>query len=479
MTDSQTPLVVDLDGTLIKTDLLLETATQFAVRHPLRLLPLLARPPRSRSLLKARLADACTVDAASLPYNERLVAWLREERLRGRHLVLATASHRSLAEAVQGHLGLFDEVLATEGDVNLKSHRKRDLLVGRFGEGGFDYVGNHASDLPVWRSAGRAYVVGASPRLVARARSQGGTVDALESGRRSWARSLFVALRPHQWVKNLLVLLPLFAAHTYGDLASAVHAIVAMVVFCLLASGVYVLNDLTDLGDDRYHPLKRQRPFARGDLSLWQGWLAWPALFIAAWVIAALYLPRLFMVVLGTYFVLTLAYSFRLKQLVVVDVLTLAGLYTLRVLAGAAAIAVEPSFWLLAFSVFFFLSLAFIKRYSELRAAPNSGGDQIRGRGYVRGDLEMVSVLGVAAGYISVLILALYVNDGLTSRFYRSPRLIWLACPLLLFWISRAWVVAHRGDMHGDPIVFALKDRASWVVGACLVALFALATAIG
>ncbi len=479
MTDFSAPLVVDLDGTLIKTDLLLETANQLAARHPLRVFRLLARSSGSRSALKACLAEECVIDPASLPYNEHLVAWLREEKQQGRRLVLATASHRLLADAVQRHLGLFDEVLATEGDINLKSERKRDLLVSRYGERGFDYVGNHAADLPVWRGARQAYVVGGSPRLVARARAQGAVTHVIEDHRRSRLGSLARALRPHQWVKNLLLLVPLFAAHDYRNLASLGHALLGLVVFCLLASSVYVLNDLADVADDRHHPLKRKRPFASGDLGLVDGWMAWPALLIAACVLAGFFMPPFFLGCLATYLVLTLAYSFRLKRLAVLDVLTLAALYTLRVAAGAAAISVQPSFWLLAFSMFFFLSLAFIKRYCELKIATNGDGERIRGRGYVRGDLEVVSTMGVAAGYIAILVLALYVNDSPTTQLYRSPRLIWLACPVLLFWISRAWLIAHRGDMHDDPIVFALKDPVSWAAGGCFVGLFVLATLIG
>ncbi len=479
VTDPCTPLVVDLDGTLIKTDLLLETANQVISRHPLRVLRVLAGSLGSRSALKARLAQECTVDATGLPYDEDLVHWLRSEKERGRRLVLATASHRLLAEAVQQHLGLFDEVLATEGDVNLKAERKRALLVDLYGEGGFDYVGNHAADLPVWSSSARAYVTGGSSRLAAQARAQGSDVSRIGGDRRSKLLAFARALRPYQWVKNLLVLLPLFAAHAYGDPASAGKAVLGLVVFCLLASTVYVLNDLADVVDDRHHPYKRRRPFAGGDLSLLTGWIIWPLLLAAACLLAGFLLPPLFLGAVATYLVLTLAYSLRLKRLAVLDALTLAALYTLRVAAGAAAISVEPSFWLLAFSVFFFLSLAFVKRYSELRVAPVEDGGRIRGRGYLRADLEIVSTLGVAAGYIAVLVLALYVNDSPTTQLYRSPRLIWLACPVLLFWISRAWLIAHRGDMNEDPVVFALKDPVSWAVGACFVGLFVLATLIG
>jgi len=470
------PLVVDLDGTLLKTDLLFETANQFVTQHPFRSYRLLGWLISGKTTLKARLAEQTQIDPACLPYNEPLVAWLRRQKEDGRHLVLATASHRSVAQLVADNLGIFDEVLATEGDTNLKSWRKRDELVNRYGDRGFDYVGNDAADLPVWGAAERAYLVGSSPRLISRARSICGDVHAVESERRSFSRILLATLRPHQWVKNLLVFVPLFTAHQYGDWASVKNALLAFVAFGLAASSAYLLNDLVDLTHDRHHGRKRRRPFAAGDLGLVWGWLLWPLLAIAAFAITGFMLSPQTLGALGGYFVLTLAYSFWLKQHALVDVLILAGLYTLRIVAGALAIDVPVSFWLLAFSSFLFLSLAMVKRYGELQAAPGAEGqERVRGRGYLPGDLEVVRSLGTGSGCIAVLVLALYIDDSHTAELYRSPRFIWLACPLLLYWISRAWFIAHRRAMQDDPIVFALRDRVSWVVGACFVALFALA----
>jgi 4-hydroxybenzoate polyprenyltransferase len=470
------PLVVDLDGTLLRTDLLIETASQFMIRHPLRAYQLGTWWMGGRCALKARLAENCEIDAAGLPYRETVVRWLRDQTQIGRRLVLATASHRLLADAVQSHLGLFDEVLATDGDVNLKSQRKRDMLVARYGERGFDYLGNAAADLPIWQVARRAYVVNASTVVERKARSFGNLGEVIEGRSSSVLAPLFRAMRPHQWIKNLLVLVPLLFAHRYADLSSVVHAVLALVVFCLLASSAYVLNDLVDVAHDRRDPKKKDRPFASGDLSLIVGWVAWPALLVVAFILGGLFLPGLLLAAMGAYFVLTLVYSLRLKQVVIIDVLTLATLYTLRIVAGAAAIRVQLSFWLLAFSVFFFLSLAFIKRFAGLKATRDAGDHGgLLGRGYVQGDLEIVSSLGVAAGYIAVLVLALYVNDSRTAELYRTPRIIWLACPVLLYWITRVWVIAHRGAMSDDPIVFAIRDRASWAVAAILLALFVLA----
>ena len=473
------PLVVDLDGTLIKTDLLFETANRFVTHRLLRAPSLIGWLFRGRAVMKAELAERAAPDAATLPYHEPLLAWLHAEKASGRRLVLATASHRTLAEAVAGHLGIFDEVLATEGSVNLKSARKRDLLIARFGEGGYDYVGNDDADLAVWAAARHAHVVGASPALLAKARAQSHVDRVFGSERMPAAAALFKCMRPHQWVKNLLIVVPLLTAHRYGDAQALSATLWAFIAFGLSASSVYVLNDLVDVGDDRHHASKRKRPFAAGQMSLLAGWVAWPTLLGLSFLLAALTLPPIFSAVLAAYLVITLAYSLRFKQYAVLDVLLLAGLYTIRIVAGAAAIAVPLSFWLLTFSMFIFLSLAFMKRFSELRAARQGGkAGTLRGRGYQHDDLEMVASFGSAAGYMSVLVLALYIQGSDAAQLYQTPRVIWLACPLMLFWISRAWLIAHRGLMHDDPIVFAIKDGVSWVTGVGLVAIFAASGAV-
>ncbi len=472
------PLVVDLDGTLLKTDVLIEAASRFVTHNPLRAHRLAGWLLSGRSVFKERLVEHSKTDPALLPYNEPLLAWLRDQKKQGRLLVLATASPRSVAQAVADHLGFFDDVLASEGGANLKSKRKRDELVSRYGDHGFDYVGNSTADLPVWASAQHAFIVSSSRRLVARARSRNGSVTIVDSDKKSSFRSLLKSLRPHQWVKNALVLLPLLTAHKYGDVNSVVQAALAFVVFCLAASGTYLLNDLVDLEHDRSHPHKNQRPFASGDLGVGVGWLIWPALVVAACVVAGLLLPKLLVISLAVYLVLTVFYSLRLRQVVLADALVLAGLYALRVAAGAFAIEVAPSFWLLAFSLFFFLSLALIKRYCELKSGGEEQAHGMRGRGYLRTDLAIVQSFGTSTGCIAVLVLALYIDDARTAELYRSPKFIWLACPLLLYWISRAWVIAHRGHMHDDPIIFALKDWVSWSVGICVAALFVLAGVI-
>lgn len=473
-----TPLVVDVDGTLIKTDLLVETASRFLTEQPWNFFKLIVWLSEGKAALKARLAHACALDASALPYNEELLTWLRTQKAQGRRLVLATASHHVLAEKIAKHLGLFDQVLATEGKTNLKAAAKRDALVARYGENGYDYVGNDWPDVPVWRSAAQAHVVSQSARLIETARSQNNLGEVLSDGKKGTARALLKALRPHQWMKNLLVFIPLLAAHQYGVGASVAHALLAFAVFGLTASSGYLLNDIVDVSNDRHHQRKRKRPFAAGDLNLLHGWIAWPLMLMSALLLAGPIggLSGAFIATLCAYFLLTTAYSLRLKQVPMVDVLMLALLYTLRIVAGALAIGVQLSFWLLSLSMFIFLSLALVKRYSELRNAREAGKTGfLRGRGYDPQDLELVSSLGASAGYVGVLVLAFYIQDTRTASLYASPQMIWPACPLMLFWISRVWLIAHRGDMHDDPIVFAIKDRVSWLTGLFLLTVFVLA----
>lgn len=456
--------------------MLYETANAYLGQNPVRVLQMFSWGMAGKTVLKSRLAQSVDIDVSALPYNQPLLAWLREQHANGRQLLLATASHKRWAAQVAQHVGLFDEVLASDDVINLKGQRKRDALVERYGVKGYDYVGDAQADMPVWMAADKAYVVSSSVQFIRRVRHVADVDRVFDCDHPLGIKSLLRALRPHQWMKNLLVFVPLLAAHIYGNVNQDMLALIAFLVFCLTASSVYVLNDLVDVPDDRHHVRKRKRAFASGDLSLLTGWLVWPGLLLSACLFALALLPAKFFFALSIYFILTVAYTFALKRRFIVDVITLAALYTLRMAAGAASVAVPLSFWLLSFSMFVFLSLAFIKRYSELqRARDKSSADAIRGRGYVPEDMEMVSTMGVSSGYLSVLVLALYIQDSHTALLYATPKIIWLACPLLLYWISRAWMLTHRGLMHDDPIVFAIKDKTSWLVGACFMAIFALA----
>jgi len=471
--DDGTPLCVDLDGTLVRSDTLIESTLLLVRQRPSRLPLLPWWLLRGRPFLKRRLAESVEIDPASLPYNEELLDLLNAERQRGRRLILVTASHARTARRIADHLGLFDEVLATDGATNLKGRTKRDALIRRFGQGRFDYAGNSTADLEVWPAARLALAVNASSRVLRRLGER--TSRVLDRPQRSGLADLIDAVRVRQWVKNLLVFLPTLLAHRYLDASPMLRSAAAFVSFSLGASAIYLLNDLLDLDADRAHPLKRHRPFASGSLGLQTGIVAFPLLVVGSLAIGVLLGPAYVTCVLG-YLVLTTLYSMWLKQVALVDVLILAGLYSLRILAGSAASGVIVSEWLLAFSMFLFLSLGAVKRYAELRRAAAGGVHvPIRGRGYTTEDLGVILPMGLSSGFLAVLVLALYVTSDAVIVWYRHPNLLWLICPLLLYWVSRVWLLAQRGQMSEDPVLFAVSDRVTWLVLAACAAVVLVA----
>jgi 4-hydroxybenzoate polyprenyltransferase/phosphoserine phosphatase len=472
---TEAPLYVDLDGTLIKTDLLLEQLFALLKQAPLTLFLLPFWLMRGRGYLKSALAQRAALDPAGLPYDERLLALMVEERARGRRVVLATASHRLYAEAVARHVGLFDGVLASDETINLKSHRKLGAIKADAGEAGFDYAGNEAADLPIWREARKALVVNAAPGIVRRAQRYGNAELFARTQSKSYPALLFKAIRAHQWLKNILVFLPALAAHKASDIHVMGAAVAAFFAFSLCASSVYLLNDLSDLPADRAHPRKRDRPFASGALSLYHGLALFPVLVGTSIVISLSFLPPAFLMVLALYFASSMAYNFLAKDRVIWDVIILAGLYALRVLGGVAATSIPPSFWLLAFSMFMFLSLALVKRYAEMEAVARRGQSQARGRGYLTSDMPLLESMGLASGYLAVLVVALYINSPEIHAGYRHPVSLWPVCPLILFWISRIWLKTHRGEMHDDPVVYAARDRFSLFIAAMSAIAIALA----
>lgn len=466
------PLVVDLDGTLLRSDLLVETGIAFIRRHPFQLYKTVGWLAQGKTVLKSQLASATDIDVNVLPYNPAVLELIKTAKNENRLIVLATASHYTLAEKIAEHLQLFDLVLATNEERNLTAESKRDLLIEHFGESGFDYVGNSLDDISVWSAARHAYVVDPERGVLRKAQAMGNVKQTLLSSvvpLKSWVS----AIRIHQWMKNALIFVPLLAAHQVMNPMMVRQGILAFLLFGLCASSVYILNDLLDLADDRHHHSKKRRAFASGDLSIITGIVAFPLLLCTAFAGAALFLPWQFSAVLLAYYALTLAYSLDLKRRMSIDVIALAALYTLRIIAGAAAFQLQLTFWMLAFSMFMFLSLALVKRYAELRDARVKGKkEKTRGRGYYPDDLEMISSLGASSGYLAVMVLALYIHDQATIDLYSSPQIIWLACPLLLFWITRVWMLTHRGLIHEDPVVFAIRDRVSLMVGALFCVVF-------
>lgn len=456
------PVVVDLDGTLIASDTLVEGAILLLKRDPLSAASILGWLAQGKALLKARIADEVTLDVTHLPYRTHVLDYLQTARAQGRRIVLATAADSKVAKQVADFLGLFDEVLASDGVLNLAGEHKRQRLVAEFGEKGFDYVGNALSDVAVWRSARTAVVVEGSSELYRRV-AKVTQIGQLIKGRKADPVDYVRALRLHHWPKNLLLFTPLVAAHQITDVALLVKVLLAFLAFSLCASGVYLLNDMTDLEADRHHPRKRYRPIPSGRVSLNLILVGLPTL-LAASLGLSLMLSWGFAVVVGSYLVMNLAYSFYLKTVPILDVLILAGLYTLRVIAGSVATGVLLSSWLLAFAMFLFLSLALVKRYTELMTMRAMEGARALARGYQLDDAELLAAFGTGAGYMSVLVLALYIGSGTSYALYARTQVLWALCVLLLYWISHVWLMAHRRRMDDDPLVFALRDTASRIV---------------
>ncbi len=469
---TQRPLCVDLDGTLIATDMLWESLISLAKKHPVDLM----RVPfwyaaGGRSRLKHELAQRMNLDAATLPYRQQVLDFLRQQKETGQPILLTTASDAKLAQAVAAHVGLFDGVIGTTLQTNMKGKHKLDAIQARFPDG-FDYIGDSSADLPLWKAATAAYLVAPSRGLLARVKSVC-TPRQIFPAETLSLRSMIKLLRPHQWAKNALLALPMILAHDQNMLRQAKAVAIAFISFSLCASSVYIVNDILDVADDRAHPIKRKRPFASGKLQIKYGLLLLPLLLACSIIPAVWLLPKRFLVVLAVYWAASTAYSTYLKRLLLLDVFVLAGLYSLRVYAGGSASDNIVTPWLIAFSGFLFLSLAFAKRYAELVEAGERGVSNVSGRSYNDGDLSIVESVGPASGYMAVLVLALYINGleeprqiatAAPSLLYHHHHYLWLICPLLLYWITRLWFIAKRKCLYVDPVVFAIKDRISWYV---------------
>ena len=473
--DSLPPLCVDLDGTLIKTDLMWESVLKLLKGAPWKFVYLPFWLARGKAHIKHKLAESVDLDISTLPYHQELINYLENQKSTDdRNIVLCTGSHRSLADDVSSHIQIFSEVLATENGQNITGNDKARLLEEKFGFRGFDYIGNENKDRPVWSLARKALVVSKSPALV-KAISEDYDTEKVFPLKKPGLATYVRALRLHQWVKNLLVFIPFLLDHRIFDLAALGSTSLAFLCFCLIASGTYIVNDLLDLESDRTHHKKCKRPFASGELSVLTGIGLLSLLIGAGLLLAIIFLPPLFVAVMLAYLVCTLLYSFRFKTTPILDVCMLAGLYTIRVIAGTVAITALWSFWLLAFSIFIFLSLALAKRSSELYNLMQQDKHWANGRGYGIDDLPLINSMGIASGYLSVLVVALYINSEKVLSVYQHPEVLWIFCPALLYWISRIWLKTSRGEMDEDPIVFAIKDRISWFIAAICGATVTLA----
>ena len=458
-------LVVDLDRTLITGDVAMEACVTIAKGGFLALLGLLWLRLRGRARLKAVLARRLPVDPARLVYRAQVLNLIADARRQRRRILLASAAHHRNAHRVAAHLGLFDAVIASDAGHNRKGSAKLDAIRSALDDAPFDYVGDCAADRVIWHAARVAYTVDAETGCARQER----LVDKC-----SFPHALLKAARPHQWAKNALVFVPLASSGLMTDLHAVTASLLAFAAMSLIASSVYLLNDLLDIEADRLHPKKRNRPLASGALSVPSALVACGVAAMGGLALAwTLGLPTF--AAMTTYFALTVAYSMRLKAAMIADVLTLACLYTIRIVAGAAAIAVPVSSWLLLFSVFFFLSLGYLKRYIELRSSPRERHELLSGRGYMRSDTDIVAISGLAAGMVSVLVLVLFAEAMGKTGAYATPQLLWALPIPLLYWLNRVWMMGRRGQVDSDPVAFAITDRKSIATGALLALIFVLA----
>ncbi len=457
-------LCVDLDGTLIRGNVLWECVLVLLRTRPVTLLLLPFWLLSGRASLKRHLAARVHLNPARLPYRQEVLDLLQQEKATGRRIALVTAANRGLAEAISNYLDLFDEVHASDGQLNLKGANKAVSLAQHFAQTGFEYVGDSAADVEVWRNARAAYVVGTQARAAqaAAVTTLKGTILEPRPSFRTSFRIWINALRGHHWAKNLLLFLPLALSHNLA-VEPIVRTLGGFALYGLCASGLYILNDLLDLHSDREHPWKKERPFAAGEISIPEGLVASFILLSSALGLGFLLDVQFGLTLLG-YATLTMLYSIYLKKIALLDVFVLSSFYSFRILAGALISATPLSQWFLAFSMFFFLSLAMAKRYSELLHASDLVKAGNSGRGYHTGDRELLLALGVGSSFSAVVIFSLYVHSQDVRLLYSSPEFLFLLCPIVLYWLSRTWLLAHRGELKEDPVTLAIRDPVSYGV---------------
>ncbi len=467
------PLCVDLDGTLVKSDTLVDSLLALIHDHPALALKLPGRVLRGKAAFKAFVTESVTLDITHLPYNRALLQFLIEEHARGRELYLATGADVRLARRIADHLGIFAGVFGSDGVTNLTGNKKLDSLRSRLSSAAFDYIGNDTPDIPLLTDATEPIVANPSLRLRMNLKTRGIHPTHSFVEQQPLFKSLSKAVRLHQWAKNLLVFVPLLCSHalTAGKLLTA---LAAFFCFSLTASSAYIVNDLLDIEADRRHPQKRQRPFAAGDLSAFAG-LSIAAAFLCAGLVGAALLPGRFLGWLLIYLATTLAYSLYLKRFALVDVLVLSGLYILRLLAGSSVTQTPISHWLAGFSMFLFLSLAIVKRFAELENLRAGNASPENGRGYLVTDLDQLRSFGTASAYAAAVIFAIYITGPDVVKLYQHPRMLWLSVPLIILWLNRVWLLASRGHLDEDPVAFALTDRMSQVIGIAVVVVALLA----
>ncbi len=423
--------------------------------------------------MKSYLTENSSVDPSTLPYNKKVIAYINNWREKGGHTALVSATDKRYVSAIANHLQLFDDVFGSDKSLNLKGPVKANFLKNQYGIGKYDYIGDSLDDLPVWQGSKKSIVVNPSERLKKRIEKLG-LKYLIIGNKKTRIGNYMMAIRYHQWLKNILVFSPIFITHVFTTEA-LISSVLAFIAFSFVSSSAYVVNDLIDLSEDRIHPRKKNRPFASGGIPIVHGMWMSLSLFFSG-ILVSIGIGSEFLSILLGYFAITTTYSIKLKKLLIIDVSTLACLYTLRILAGGAAINISVSYWLVIFSIFFFFSLAIVKRLGELEDGLKIGKKDVTGRGYNVNHLPKLAQSASAAGLISVLVMALYINSPNVFNHYSNPKLLWGICIILLFWISRMVMKANNGKMHDDPLVFAFRDKLSIFCGLLVVLLWVLAS---
>lgn len=464
------PIVTDLDGTLINTDILLESFLKLIKKNPLSIFKIIFWVFKGKSYLKDRIAKEVDIDVSILPYNLDLLNYLKSQK-GSRKLILASASNEKFVGKIAEFLGIFDHFIGSDENNNFSGHKKAQKLKALLGSDNYIYAGNSSDDLPIWNRCKNAIIVNL-PRSIKNKLNQNSIDISSElSKEKTNFITLIECLRIYQWTKNLLIFVPLLFAQQFVDSNIFFNSLIAFIVFGMCASSIYILNDLLDIEDDRRHRTKKNRPIPSGKISLVHSLFLVPILLVISFYISTRFLPTEFNIILLAYLFMTVTYSFYLKSKILIDVLILACLYTLRIMAGTAAINESYSFWLITFSIFVFFSLALIKRCSELLLAKQANSLTISFRDYQPNDIDLLLPLGASSGLISVLILALFIDSDQIAQKYTSPELLWFLIPITIYWLTRAWMITHRGKMDDDPIVFAIKDKTSICVGIAVLAI--------
>jgi len=458
-------LAVDLDETLIHSDILFETfwsAFSFDWKIPIKSVGWLLK---GKGQLKHNLVHSSDINVKNLPYNKDVINYIKQHRKRGGYTVLVTASNQTIAEKIAKNLNLFDEVKGSSEKTNLKGNIKKNFLITRFGVKNYDYIGDSTDDLPIWKNANKAITVNANSGIIKACEKINSNCQHLKS---KLSQNTFLnyikVIRAYQWIKNILVFVPMLAAHQVTT-HNLIDSSLTFIAFCLIASSVYVINDLFDLNADRAHPSKKLRPFASGTVPIKNGLIFFLLLFLPG-ITMSFFIEYYFFLLMLTYYMLTFLYSIILKKKVILDICILGVLYTFRIVGGGFATEIQISFWLLAFSIFLFLSLAAVKRQSELVDLKNRKKIKIIGRNYQARDLPIISMIAISAGFISVLIAGLYINTPDMLALYSKPWTLGAASIVLLFWLMNIISASSRGLVDDDPIIYAIKDNTSRI---CLI----------